>query len=233
MMPLHQAPPIFRGAEHKSLRYQYAGEPATGCVGLLFVAIQVMVCPSLQSACISKWRRQSSRSLDGRVDQAAITASAHVGSPLWSDPSHGLIRNERPRPARCSAWKNLHRESDHGLVTCDAGGLRERPRLPRVELDVPMAKRVEEGPVDRIVREEGEEFEMHNRSSYVLQDQNGLDFRHATLRGVGDETDVGKGDFGGSALYPERCRSDAQDDGGREGDGEHHSAIACKHRSYR
>src|SRR2546427_10420064 len=34
---------IFRGAEHESLRSQYAGEPAMGCVGLLFVAMRVMV----------------------------------------------------------------------------------------------------------------------------------------------------------------------------------------------
>src|SRR2546425_9746330 len=43
MLPLHHAPPIFRGAEHESLRSQYAGKPATGCVGLFFVAIRVMV----------------------------------------------------------------------------------------------------------------------------------------------------------------------------------------------
>jgi len=43
MLPLHHAPPIFQGAEHESLRSQYAGKPATGCLGLLFVAMQVMV----------------------------------------------------------------------------------------------------------------------------------------------------------------------------------------------
>ena len=43
MLPLHHAPPIFQGAEHESLRPQYAGKPATGCLGLLFVAMQVMV----------------------------------------------------------------------------------------------------------------------------------------------------------------------------------------------
>src|SRR2546425_9247176 len=43
MLPLHHAPPIFQGAEHESLRPQYAGKPATGCVGLFFVAIRVMV----------------------------------------------------------------------------------------------------------------------------------------------------------------------------------------------
>ena len=57
---LTPCPAIFRGAEHESLRSQYAGEPATGCVGLLFVAVWVMVCPSPQSARISKWRRPSS-----------------------------------------------------------------------------------------------------------------------------------------------------------------------------
>jgi len=94
-----------------------------------------------------------------------------------------------------------------------------------------MARTVEEGSVDRIVREEGEEFEMHNRSSYVLQDQNGLDFRHATLRGVGDQTDVGNGDLGGRMRCQEnRARADAHDDGCREDDCEHHSAIACRHR---
>src|SRR5712691_8306003 len=34
MLPLHHAPPIFRGAEHESLCSQYAGEPAPGGVGL-------------------------------------------------------------------------------------------------------------------------------------------------------------------------------------------------------
>ena len=43
MLPLHHAPPIFRGAEHESLCSRYAGEPATGCVGLFFVAMRVMV----------------------------------------------------------------------------------------------------------------------------------------------------------------------------------------------
>src|SRR2546422_8808774 len=38
---LTPCPAIFRGAEHESLRSQYAGEPATGCVGLLFVAMWV------------------------------------------------------------------------------------------------------------------------------------------------------------------------------------------------
>jgi len=40
---LHHDPPIFQGAEHESLRSLYAGEPATGCVGLFFVAMRVMV----------------------------------------------------------------------------------------------------------------------------------------------------------------------------------------------
>src|SRR5207302_6188193 len=88
-------------------------------------------------------------------------------------------------------------------------------------------------PIPVILDEECDELERHHRAPNILQDHASLDFRHAALRGVGDETDVAKGDLGGRALYPERCRSDAQDDGGREGDSEHHSAIACEHRSYR
>src|SRR5947209_11450105 len=45
------------------------------------------------------------------------------GMSLWSDPSHGLIRIERPRPAGCSACKNHHGEGDLGPATSDPGGL--------------------------------------------------------------------------------------------------------------
>ncbi len=40
MLPLHHAPTRFRAAEHESLRSQYAGEPATGRLGI-FVATRV------------------------------------------------------------------------------------------------------------------------------------------------------------------------------------------------
>ncbi len=43
MQPLHHAPSIFQSAEHESPRSQYAGKPATGSLGLVFVAIRVML----------------------------------------------------------------------------------------------------------------------------------------------------------------------------------------------
>jgi len=76
-LPLHHAPPPFRGAEHESLRSQYAGEPATGCVGLFFVAMRVMVCRSLEiPPRISKWRRppfsSPQRTLDSGSQEPSV-----------------------------------------------------------------------------------------------------------------------------------------------------------------
>jgi len=116
-------------------------------------------------------------------------------------------------------------------VTGDACSLGEYLRLPRVEHHVGVGERVEESPVDWIVREESEESEVYHRTPHILHDQAGMDFRHAVLWGVQDETDVGEGDLGGGTLGQEnRPCGDAHYDGCGEHESEHDPAIPCTHR---
>ena len=106
MLPLHHAPPIFQGAERESLRSQHAGEPATGSVGLLFVAIRVMVAEPYNPHVFESGAVRRSVPLDGRVDQPAIAASwfweVATGPPKSRpDPEPGIaprlaLRSERP-----------------------------------------------------------------------------------------------------------------------------------------
>src|SRR5206468_5874615 len=71
MLPLHHAPPIFQGAEHESLRSQYAGRPATGRVGLFFVAIRVMVANPYIPHVFESGAAVVPFPRDGRVDKPA------------------------------------------------------------------------------------------------------------------------------------------------------------------
>jgi len=79
-LPLHHAPPIFRGAEHESLRSQCAGEPATGCVGLFFVATQVIVSPT-QDLQVFQHRDLGSAVAHRRFDRLTVSRSTASASP--------------------------------------------------------------------------------------------------------------------------------------------------------
>ena len=107
MLPLHHAPLIFQGAEHESLRSQYAREPAAGCVGLFFVAIRVMVAEPYNPHLFESGAVRRSVPLDGRVDQPAIAASwfwdVATGRPRSRpDPEPGIAPRWAPRSERPS-----------------------------------------------------------------------------------------------------------------------------------
>src|SRR6266705_1275052 len=105
MLLLHHAPLIFQGAEHESLRSQYAREPATGCVGLFFVAIRVMVAEPYNPHVFESGAVRRSVPLDGRSTNRPSQRPGS-GTSLRGDPGHGLIRNQGSLPGGRAAWKD-------------------------------------------------------------------------------------------------------------------------------